>query len=62
MTEETSYTQSFRYFVGRGNNSTLVKQALKRRFWWTNGWRDDEWNEFNFIWTQWRRKPIIMSL
>lgn len=24
----------FKYFVGGGNNSALVKQALKRRFWW----------------------------
>lgn len=31
------YTQHFKYFVGRGNNSNLVKQALKRRFWWTSG-------------------------
>lgn len=54
------YTQHFKYFVGRGNNSNLVKQALKRRFWWTSGCRDeDEWEDFNFIWTQWRRKPII---
>ena len=60
--EEISYNHKMTYFIGRGNNSYLVKQALKRRFWWTNGSRDDEWDEFNFIWTQWRRKPIIKSL
>lgn len=61
--KDSIYTQHFKYFVGRGNNSNLVKQALKRRFWWTSGSReDDEWEEFNFIWTQWRRKPIIKSL
>lgn len=60
--DSTTNTQQFRYFVGRGNFSYLVKHALKRRFWWTNGSRDDEWDEFNFIWTQWRRKPIIKSL
>lgn len=61
--KDCTYTQHFKYFVGRGNNSNLVKQALKRRFWWTSGCRDeDEWEDFNFIWTQWRRKPIIKWL
>ena len=62
MIGEASYNHKMTYFIGRGNNSCLVKQALKRRFWWTNGSRDDEWDELNFIWTQWRRKPIIKSL
>lgn len=55
--------QPFKYFVGYGNNSVLVLQALKRRFWWTAGWRDeDDWEDYNFIWTQWRRNPIIKAL
>ncbi|CAI2368421.1 unnamed protein product [Moneuplotes crassus] len=53
----------FKYFIGYGNNSVLVQKALKHRFWWTAGSRDeDEWEDFNFIWTQWRRNPIINTL
>ena len=62
LEDSTPVGHQYEYFIGRGNNSYLVKQALKRRFWWTNGSRDNEWDEFSFIWTQWRRKPIIKSL
>jgi len=57
------YMQHFKYFVGQGNNSFVVEQALKRRFWWTRGCREeDDWEDFNFIWTQWRKDPIVKSL
>lgn len=60
--DKTNY-QPFKYFVGHGNNSVLVLQALKRRFWWVAGWREeDDWEDYNFIWTQWRRNTIINSL
>ncbi len=26
---------SYKYFIGKGNNSGIVKAALKTRFWWT---------------------------
>lgn len=61
--KDKTYSQHFKYFVGQGNNSTLVLQCLKKRFWWTSGCRDeDDWEDFNFIWTQWRKDPIIKSL
>ncbi|CAI2368766.1 unnamed protein product [Moneuplotes crassus] len=53
--------QQFKYFVGHGNNSKLVQKALKKRFWWVAGSRE-EWQGFNFIWTQWRRNFIIKTL
>ena len=35
--KEKPTTHTFKYFVGFGNNSTLVQKALKQRFWWAAG-------------------------
>lgn len=35
--DNNGYVEHFKYFVGQGNNSYLVLQALKKRFWWTAG-------------------------
>jgi tubulin--tyrosine ligase len=40
----------YKYYIGRGNNSILVRNALKTRFWWSMG-DFEEWHEYNFIWT-----------
>ena len=40
----------YKYYIGRGNNSILVRNCLKTRFWWSMG-DFDEWDEYNFIWT-----------
>jgi hypothetical protein len=39
----------FKVFVGRGNNSQLVRSLLKRRSWWSF---TERWEEANLIWTQ----------
>ena len=39
----------YKYYLGKGNNSLLVKSLLKRRFWWVEV--DDPKNA-NFVWTQ----------
>jgi hypothetical protein len=36
-------------YVGKGNNSQLVRSIIKRRSWWTF---TEKWEEANFIWTQ----------
>lgn len=36
-------------YVGRGNNSLLIKSLLKRRFWWS---MDEEPKNSQFVWTQ----------
>lgn len=28
-------TSPYRFFVGEGNNSNLIKGLLRRRYWWT---------------------------
>jgi hypothetical protein len=49
--------QAYKYYIGKGNNSILVRGALKTRFWWSMG-DFDTWEEYNFLWTQWRSKKI----
>ena len=51
----------YKYYIGRGNNSILVRGALKTRFWWSMG-DFDGWEEYNFMWTQWKSNKIIDSL
>ena len=40
----------YKYYIGRGNNSNIVRTALKSRFWWSMG-EYDSWDDYNFIWT-----------
>ena len=40
----------YKYYIGKGNNSVLVKNALKQRFWWQIG-DYEEWTDYNFVWT-----------
>ena len=48
----------YKYYIGRGNNSGIVRTALKSRFWWSMGDYDD-WDDYNFIWTQWKSNKIL---
>lgn len=51
----------YKYYIGRGNNSILVRGALKQRFWWSMG-DFDEWSDYNFIWTQWKSNKVIAGI
>jgi len=51
----------YKYYIGRGNNSGIVRTALKSRFWWSMGDYDD-WESYNFIWTQWKSNKILNSV
>jgi hypothetical protein len=51
----------YKYYIGRGNNSMLVRNCLKQRFWWSLG-DFEEWDEYNFIWTQWKTNKIISKI
>jgi len=48
----------YKYYIGRGNNSILVRAALKTRFWWSMG-DYEEWSDYNFMWTQWKSNKIL---
>jgi hypothetical protein len=39
----------YRAFIGKGNNSALVRGLLKRRPWWTIVERE---GDANLVWTQ----------
>lgn len=46
-------------FIGKGNNSNLVKKTIQSRNWWTV----TEFKEkANFVWTQWKDKPFLGTL
>jgi hypothetical protein len=55
-----------RFHVGRGNNSSLVKQVMTRRWWWKQLEVVEEDEPVNFVWTQLRslrfseRMPSLM--
>ena len=57
----TGHFQAYKYYIGKGNNSILVRGALKTRFWWSMG-DFDSWDEYNFLWTQWRSGRIMDSI
>jgi hypothetical protein len=49
----------FKYFIGRGNNSSLIKKLMQSRSWWT---QTEDPAEANFVWTQWKDKSFIQTL
>lgn len=51
----------YKYYIGKGNNSGIVRTALKTRFWWSMG-DYEEWTDYNFMWTQWKSNKIIEGL
>lgn len=51
--------QSFKYYIGKGNNSALVRRLLSKRPWWVS---TENLYEANFVWTQWKEMGIISSL
>lgn len=52
----------YKYFIQKGNNSQVVRAALKTRFWWSLGPEYGEWEDYNFTWTQWKNNRIINGL
>ena len=57
----TSTFPPYKYYIGRGNNSILVRAALKTRFWWSMGDFDD-WSDYHFLWTQWKSNKILAQI
>jgi hypothetical protein len=59
LPEEVNFT--YKYFIGKGNNSKLIEKCLNTRWWWVKV-DQDHINEANFIWTQWKSQEIIENL
>lgn len=53
--------QAYKCYVGRGNNSILVRMAFKQRWWWSLAYKE-EWENYNFAWTQWKSNKMIATL
>lgn len=48
----------YKYIVGKGNNSMLVRMALKQRWWWCKG----TWEDYNFVWMQLKSKKALEAI
>ena len=49
----------YRYFIGKGNNSALVRRLMVARSWWGP---TETIEEAHFVWTQWKDKNYIQTL
>lgn len=49
----------YKFFIGKGNNSELIKRLMTCRSSWS---QTDNQSEAHFIWTQWKDKKICESL
>ena len=47
---EVELKKPYKVYVGNGNNSSLIKILMKRKFWWVLV--DKITNDVNFVWTQ----------
>lgn len=41
----------YKYTIGKGNNSIMVRSLFKNRFWWVQG-DESDLKSLNFVWTQ----------
>jgi tubulin--tyrosine ligase len=52
----------YRAFVGKGNNSILIKNAIKNRFWWNIVPEKTNNSDVNFVWGQQRDTEYVNDL
>lgn len=52
---------TYKYFLGSGNNSKLIKQLMSYRWWWVRV-PEEEKSTANLIWTQWKEWSFINNL
>jgi hypothetical protein len=61
-------SNTFKYYVGPGNNEQIVVKTLKKRYWWVKGKNDkfidnkDNSENSHFIWSQWKKPEHTESL
>ena len=48
----------YKYFVGKGNNSRLIRRLMASRSWWVDVQNIEE---AHFAWTQWKDKKLLSS-
>lgn len=52
---------TYKYYLGIGNNSKLVKQLMSSRWWWVRV-PEEEMESANLVWTQWKEWNYINTL
>ncbi len=50
----------YKCFVGKGNNSVMVRSLFKSRFWWLLNDKE-EVEKVNFLWTSCRKNTIMTA-
>lgn len=55
------YSSHYKCYIGKGNNSYLVRGLFKSRYWWLLHDKE-EIEKVNFMWTQLRKNGVINSL
>ena len=48
-------------YIGEGNNSSIVRNTLKTRSWWTFN-KNLSIKKWDFIWTQWIQSKVIKQM
>jgi hypothetical protein len=61
IVKNIDFTPLFRYHVGKGNNSKLIKDLMSKRPGWQRT-KSEDFNQVHFIWTEWLEPSIISQL
>ena len=48
----------YKFYISRGNNSIIIKQALSSRWWWKYA-PTAEWQEYSLMWTPWKSMKML---
>lgn len=54
-------SQTYKVYVGKGNNQALIKSAFRSRYWWHVN-EDKSTPEVNFYWQQLRNDEVIQRI
>ena len=60
-TPESKEQRSYKWYIGEGNNSTVVKAVVRGRTWW-NLAKKDKIDEWEFVWTSWKQSKIMSTM
>lgn len=53
---------TYKAYIGRGNNGTLVRGILKNRWWWTLAESSYDAGDIQLLWTQWRNADFVQHM
>ena len=59
--QKSSFSTHYKCYIGKGNNSMMVRTLFKSRYWWLLHDKE-EIDKVNFMWTQLRKNSIMSTL